>query len=43
MAEGPGTKGWIHCSEKFLVKMEKKKSVFYLKTEKNPLFGQPSA
>ena len=34
MAEGSGTKGLIHCSEKFLVKM-KKKCVFYLKAEKN--------
>ena len=32
MAEGSGTKGWIHCSIKFLVKM-KNVFYFYLKAE----------
>ena len=39
MAEGSGTKQWIHCSIKFLVKM-KNVSYFYFKTER--IFGQPN-
>ena len=40
MAEGSGTKWWIHFSTKFLVKMKKYVFSFYLKTEGT--FGQPN-